>query len=166
MPLRMNAALRRDLIYVFNKPNLISTDDRWINLFCGLGVDPHHEYGLMFLDDWDGQKIAVLVGVPLIVSILTAILWIASTGDIQNAMAVSSYILSATGGLFSKFPSRYVGANIPAFDSCCWAAGRTRYNRKLAGCVWIWPEIRSRYLTLRTFAPVLRPSVSQISAFF
>ncbi|KAH0603246.1 uncharacterized protein H6S33_008250 [Morchella sextelata] len=97
VPLRISAALRRDLIHVFKKPNLISTEDRWINLICELGEDPHHDYGLLFLDDWDGQKIAVLVGVPLIVSILTAILWIASTGDIQNAMAVSTYILSATG---------------------------------------------------------------------
>lgn len=97
--MRMNASLRRDLISHFINPNLISTEDAWVNFICGLGEDRHHDYGLLFLDDWDARKIAVLVGIPLVMSILTAIGWIARTGDIQAAMAVSSYLLSATGGM-------------------------------------------------------------------
>ncbi|KAI5839758.1 hypothetical protein DFP73DRAFT_206471 [Morchella snyderi] len=97
VPLRMNASLRRDLISFFRNPNLISTEHEWVNFFCALGEDRHHYYGLLFLDDWDAQKIAVLVGAPLLISIATAIVWIACTRDIQAAMAVSTYILSATG---------------------------------------------------------------------
>lgn len=96
-PLVMDAKLRRDIIHVFNKPHLISTDNTWVNWICDLGEDPDHDYGVLFVHDWDRQKIAVVVGIPWVISVVTAIGWIAGTGDIANAMAVSSYIMSATG---------------------------------------------------------------------
>lgn len=96
--LRLDAASRNSILHAFNKPHKISTTNDWVDwIFRIKGLSPNR-YGLEFVQGWDGRKIVILAAVPWIGSVITAFLWSALTGDVQTAMAVASYILTASGG--------------------------------------------------------------------
>ncbi|KAH0603950.1 uncharacterized protein H6S33_006981 [Morchella sextelata] len=99
--LQLDAASRNSILHAFNKPHKISTTNDWVDwIFRIKGLSPNR-YGLEFVQGWDGRKIVILAAVPWIGSVITAFLWSALTGDVQTAMAVASYILTASGGILA-----------------------------------------------------------------
>lgn len=100
MLLPLDGASRNSMLYAFNKPHKMGNEGAWVDWIFALKERPPRRYGLEFVQGWDGRKIVVLAAVPWVCSVITAVLWSVLAGDVQAAMAVASYILTASGGEF------------------------------------------------------------------
>lgn len=91
------------------------------------------QHGLEFVMGWDVRKILILTMGPWIASLMTAIVWVVGTGDVQSAMAVATYILTLSGGLLPIIYhlSRSFIANICLFHSFFDVIGCTRHIKSL-----------------------------------
>ncbi|KAH8145844.1 uncharacterized protein LAJ45_10169 [Morchella importuna] len=86
--------------YAFHNPPKLKTTDTWVNWVFALKNSPPRRYGLEFVQGGDEEKIMILGAVTWVSSVLTAIIW-GILGDVQSAIAVASYLLTASGSLLA-----------------------------------------------------------------
>jgi hypothetical protein len=90
----------------------------WIHNNLNNGsFDPKHtdetgvRYSLECCFDWSAKRISVAFLIPLSLSVVVGLWYQRSTGDVQTAWSIASFIVTASAGKNPTSPVRYEKAN-------------------------------------------------------
>jgi hypothetical protein len=94
MVVPFDSSVLQEVLYAYNNPSSINTDDVWISWAFRLR-QPDKRHAIEFLEGWNGKLIAFVGMIPLVFSIVVGLAWRIWSGEWQTSYTVEGFILSA-----------------------------------------------------------------------